>query len=163
MFASGYCYNSQDLLLSISQIKHFLVIFQNRQYANNQMNGPGSSPGNKNRSPKGQFYQPNRSPGGGWTSAGKRSSPGRGGGANFSPGRGKQQGFNQTRPGSSGAQGGGNRNTESYRYFILKCSDTRNIELSYNQGIWCTTPGNEKILSQAFRVSKDDFSTSEQF
>ncbi|XP_072038537.1 3'-5' RNA helicase YTHDC2-like [Amphiura filiformis] len=133
---------------------------QSVQFSNSRMNGPGASPGNKNRSPQGhqQFYQPaNRSPSGGWTSGGQRSSPGRGR-ANFSPGSVNQQGFNQPRPGSVGAQGGGgSRSTDSCRYFILKCSDPRNIEMSYNQGVWCTTPGNEKILGQAFKTVSNVF------
>uniref|UniRef100_A0A3B4VGQ8 RNA helicase n=1 Tax=Seriola dumerili TaxID=41447 RepID=A0A3B4VGQ8_SERDU len=38
----------------------------------------------------------------------------------------------------------------SVRYFIMKSSSIRNIEISQQRGIWSTTPNNESKLSKAF-------------
>uniref|UniRef100_A0A3Q3H1U4 RNA helicase n=1 Tax=Labrus bergylta TaxID=56723 RepID=A0A3Q3H1U4_9LABR len=38
----------------------------------------------------------------------------------------------------------------SMRYFIMKSSNMRNIEISQQRGIWSTTPSNETKLSRAF-------------
>ncbi|CAK6975730.1 '-5' RNA helicase YTHDC2 [Scomber scombrus] len=38
----------------------------------------------------------------------------------------------------------------SVRYFIMKSSNVRNIEISQQKGIWSTTPSNETKLSKAF-------------
>lgn len=38
----------------------------------------------------------------------------------------------------------------SVRYFIMKSSSIRNIEISQKRGIWSTTPNNENKLSKAF-------------
>ncbi|XP_017315800.1 3'-5' RNA helicase YTHDC2 isoform X2 [Ictalurus punctatus] len=39
----------------------------------------------------------------------------------------------------------------SVRYFIMKSSNLRNIELSQQRGIWSTTPNNEHKLNRAFQ------------
>ncbi|XP_076867546.1 3'-5' RNA helicase YTHDC2 isoform X2 [Brachyhypopomus gauderio] len=39
------------------------------------------------------------------------------------------------------------------RYFIMKSSNLRNIEMSQQRGIWSTTPSNEPKLNRAFRES----------
>ncbi|TSL28277.1 putative ATP-dependent RNA helicase YTHDC2 [Bagarius yarrelli] len=39
----------------------------------------------------------------------------------------------------------------SMRYFIMKSSNMRNIELSQQRGIWSTTPNNELKLNRAFQ------------
>lgn len=39
------------------------------------------------------------------------------------------------------------------RYFILKSSNMKNIELSQQRGIWSTTPNNEQKLNRAFLES----------
>ncbi|XP_072272182.1 3'-5' RNA helicase YTHDC2 isoform X2 [Pyxicephalus adspersus] len=38
----------------------------------------------------------------------------------------------------------------SVRYFILKSSNQRNLEISQQKGIWSTTPSNERKLNRAF-------------
>ncbi|XP_034565378.1 3'-5' RNA helicase YTHDC2 isoform X2 [Notolabrus celidotus] len=38
----------------------------------------------------------------------------------------------------------------SIRYFIMKSSNTRNIEISQQRGMWSTTPNNETKLNRAF-------------
>ncbi|XDV21536.1 hypothetical protein PO909_026624 [Leuciscus waleckii] len=43
------------------------------------------------------------------------------------------------------------------RYFIMKSSNMRNIELSQQRGIWSTTPSNEHKLSRAFQESSAVF------
>ncbi|XP_056099939.1 3'-5' RNA helicase YTHDC2 [Rhinichthys klamathensis goyatoka] len=43
------------------------------------------------------------------------------------------------------------------RYFIMKSSNTRNIELSQQRGIWSTTPSNEHKLTRAFQESSAVF------
>ncbi|XP_030640259.1 3'-5' RNA helicase YTHDC2 [Chanos chanos] len=40
------------------------------------------------------------------------------------------------------------------RYFIMKSSNLRNIELSQQRGIWSTTPSNEHKLNKAFQKSR---------
>ncbi|XP_078688329.1 3'-5' RNA helicase YTHDC2-like isoform X2 [Branchiostoma floridae x Branchiostoma belcheri] len=37
------------------------------------------------------------------------------------------------------------------RYFILKCNNQRNLDIAMSQGIWATTPSNEKKLNKAFK------------
>lgn len=36
------------------------------------------------------------------------------------------------------------------RYFIMKSSNLRNLEISQQKGIWSTTPSNERKLNRAF-------------
>ncbi|XP_029025572.1 3'-5' RNA helicase YTHDC2 isoform X2 [Betta splendens] len=43
--------------------------------------------------------------------------------------------------------------TSSVRYFIMKSSNVRNIEISQQKGIWSTTPNNETRLAKAFLES----------
>ncbi|KAK9975451.1 hypothetical protein ABG768_023491 [Culter alburnus] len=43
------------------------------------------------------------------------------------------------------------------RYFIMKSSNVRNIELSQQRGIWSTTPNNEHKLTRAFHESSAVF------
>ncbi|XP_051750907.1 3'-5' RNA helicase YTHDC2-like [Ctenopharyngodon idella] len=43
------------------------------------------------------------------------------------------------------------------RYFIMKSSNMRNIELSQQRGIWSTTPNNEHKLTRAFHESSAVF------
>lgn len=43
------------------------------------------------------------------------------------------------------------------RYFILKSSNTKNIELSQQRGIWSTTPNSEQKLNRAFLESSAVF------
>ncbi|XP_071794185.1 3'-5' RNA helicase YTHDC2-like isoform X2 [Asterias amurensis] len=43
------------------------------------------------------------------------------------------------------------------RYFIMKCHDPFNIELSFHRGLWCVSPSTAKILSSAFQTSKAIF------
>jgi len=38
----------------------------------------------------------------------------------------------------------------SVRYFIMKSSNVRNIDISQQKGIWSTTPSNEAKLTKAF-------------
>lgn len=38
----------------------------------------------------------------------------------------------------------------SIRYFIMKSSNLRNLEISQQKGIWSTTPSNERKLNRAF-------------
>lgn len=38
----------------------------------------------------------------------------------------------------------------SVRYFIMKSSNLRNLEISQQKGIWSTTPSNERKLNRAF-------------
>uniref|UniRef100_A0A671M4S5 RNA helicase n=1 Tax=Sinocyclocheilus anshuiensis TaxID=1608454 RepID=A0A671M4S5_9TELE len=45
----------------------------------------------------------------------------------------------------------------SVRYFIMKSSNMRNIDLSQQRGIWSTTPNNELKLTQAFVESSAVF------
>ncbi|XP_035383083.1 3'-5' RNA helicase YTHDC2 isoform X2 [Electrophorus electricus] len=45
------------------------------------------------------------------------------------------------------------RSAVPVRYFIMKSSNLRNIELSQQRGIWSTTPSNEPKLNRAFRES----------
>ncbi|KAA0717455.1 putative ATP-dependent RNA helicase YTHDC2 [Triplophysa tibetana] len=45
----------------------------------------------------------------------------------------------------------------SVRYFILKSSNTKNIELSQQRGIWSTTPNSEQKLNRAFLESSAVF------
>ncbi|XP_062409624.1 3'-5' RNA helicase YTHDC2 [Sardina pilchardus] len=45
------------------------------------------------------------------------------------------------------------RTVSSVRYFIMKSSNLRNIELSQQRGIWSTTPSNELKLNRAFQES----------
>ncbi|XP_051523162.1 3'-5' RNA helicase YTHDC2 isoform X2 [Myxocyprinus asiaticus] len=45
----------------------------------------------------------------------------------------------------------------SVRYFIMKSSNMRNIELSQQKGIWSTTPNNEQKLKRAFHESSAVF------
>ncbi|XP_067295893.1 3'-5' RNA helicase YTHDC2 [Pseudorasbora parva] len=45
----------------------------------------------------------------------------------------------------------------SVRYFIMKSSNMRNIELSQLRGIWSTTPNNEHKLTRAFQDSSAVF------
>ena len=45
------------------------------------------------------------------------------------------------------------RPLSSVRYFIMKSSNLRNIELSQQRGIWSTTPSNELKLNRAFQES----------
>lgn len=40
------------------------------------------------------------------------------------------------------------------RYFIMKCNNQRNLEISMSKGIWATTQANEKKLNKAFKESK---------
>ncbi|KAM9330935.1 3'-5' RNA helicase YTHDC2 [Gastrophryne carolinensis] len=42
------------------------------------------------------------------------------------------------------------RPNSSIRYFIMKSSNLRNLEISQQKGIWSTTPSNERKLNQAF-------------
>lgn len=41
----------------------------------------------------------------------------------------------------------------SVRYFVMKSSNIRNIEISQDKGIWSTTPINENKLSKAYLES----------
>ncbi|XP_062334436.1 3'-5' RNA helicase YTHDC2 isoform X1 [Osmerus eperlanus] len=45
----------------------------------------------------------------------------------------------------------------SLRYFIMKSSNLRNIEISQQRGIWSTTPSNELKLNKAFMDSSQVF------
>ncbi|KAL4658247.1 hypothetical protein GN956_G2989 [Arapaima gigas] len=45
------------------------------------------------------------------------------------------------------------RSSNAVRYFIMKSSNMRNIEISQQKGIWSTTPNNEVKLSCAFLES----------
>ncbi|XP_073697034.1 3'-5' RNA helicase YTHDC2-like isoform X1 [Garra rufa] len=45
----------------------------------------------------------------------------------------------------------------SVRYFIMKSSNVRNIDLSQQRGIWSTTPNNENKLTRAFLESSAVF------
>lgn len=40
------------------------------------------------------------------------------------------------------------------RYFIMKCNNQRNLDISMAKGIWATTLANEKKLNKAFKESK---------
>ncbi|XP_073241899.1 3'-5' RNA helicase YTHDC2-like [Porites lutea] len=40
------------------------------------------------------------------------------------------------------------------RYFIMKCNNQRNLDISMAKGIWATTLANEKKLNRAFKESK---------
>uniref|UniRef100_A0A6I8SLL3 3'-5' RNA helicase YTHDC2 n=1 Tax=Xenopus tropicalis TaxID=8364 RepID=A0A6I8SLL3_XENTR len=54
---------------------------------------------------------------------------------------------------SSSAKGSNSpspRQTIFVRYFIMKSSNLRNLEISQQKGIWSTTPSNERKLNQAF-------------
>ena len=39
------------------------------------------------------------------------------------------------------------------RFFIMKCNDPLNIDLSCGNGLWCVSPSTGQILSKAFKVS----------
>ncbi|KAL0194467.1 hypothetical protein M9458_012763, partial [Cirrhinus mrigala] len=45
----------------------------------------------------------------------------------------------------------------SVRYFVMKSSNVRNIDLSQQRGIWSTTPNNEHKLTRAFVESSAVF------
>ncbi|GAA6095870.1 3'-5' RNA helicase YTHDC2 isoform X1 [Tachysurus ichikawai] len=49
------------------------------------------------------------------------------------------------------------RPRSSVRYFIMKSSNMRNIELSQQRSIWSTTPNNEHKLNRAFQESSTVF------
>jgi len=40
------------------------------------------------------------------------------------------------------------------RYFIMKCNNQRNLDISMAKGIWATTLANEKKLNRAFKETK---------
>ncbi|KAI1904626.1 hypothetical protein AGOR_G00007630 [Albula goreensis] len=49
------------------------------------------------------------------------------------------------------------RNNAPVRYFIMKSSNLRNIEISQQKGIWSTTPSSELKLNRAFMESSSVF------
>ncbi|XP_060769254.1 3'-5' RNA helicase YTHDC2 isoform X2 [Neoarius graeffei] len=49
------------------------------------------------------------------------------------------------------------RSRLSVRYFVMKSSNLRNIELSQQRGIWSTTPNNEHKLNRAFQENSTIF------
>ncbi|XP_063065850.1 3'-5' RNA helicase YTHDC2 [Engraulis encrasicolus] len=51
---------------------------------------------------------------------------------------------------SSTSSGKGSPRPSCVRYFIMKSSNLRNIDLSQQRGIWSTTPSNEMKLNRAF-------------
>ncbi|XP_022100852.1 probable ATP-dependent RNA helicase YTHDC2 [Acanthaster planci] len=51
------------------------------------------------------------------------------------------------------ANGSGN----PVRFFIVKCNNAMNIDLSYSNGLWCVSPSTGQILSNAFKTSQAIF------
>ncbi|KAF5909510.1 putative ATP-dependent RNA helicase YTHDC2 isoform X1, partial [Clarias magur] len=51
----------------------------------------------------------------------------------------------------NGSKSPSQKQRPSVRYFIMKSSNLRNIELSQQRGIWSTTPNNEHKLNRAFQ------------
>ena len=47
--------------------------------------------------------------------------------------------------------------THPCRYFVMKCNNYKNLEISMQRGIWATTPANEKKLNKAFKVQCNHF------
>lgn len=45
--------------------------------------------------------------------------------------------------------------THACRYFVMKCNNHRNLDVSINKQIWCTSPSNEKRLNKLFKVRKN--------
>lgn len=38
------------------------------------------------------------------------------------------------------------------RYFVMKCNNQRNLDISQSKGIWATSPANQAKMNRAFRV-----------
>ncbi|XP_038072672.1 3'-5' RNA helicase YTHDC2-like isoform X2 [Patiria miniata] len=56
-----------------------------------------------------------------------------------------------------GGQQGPNGSGNPVRFFIVKCNDPLNIELSHSSGLWCVSPSTGQILSNAFKTSQAVF------
>eukprot|EP00794_Sanderia_malayensis_P018689 gene18689-20576_t len=49
----------------------------------------------------------------------------------------------------------GSYRRKNSRYFIVKCNNYKNLDISMSKGIWATTKGNEKKLDRAFREAEN--------
>ncbi|XP_041370241.1 3'-5' RNA helicase YTHDC2-like isoform X2 [Gigantopelta aegis] len=43
------------------------------------------------------------------------------------------------------------------RYFVMKCNNQKNLDISQQKGVWATTSGNESKLNKAFKDGKNVF------